>query len=196
MKRASLLLLAAALVGCLSQTRPPPGWQQGGAPLLVQRATWNAGWTSVEVLLDGRVIVNGVDWFVIDAAGRVLDGDGEPVAMLQPDGRLLGVDGEDMGFVGVTASSAPGASHATSAIAPNGQVYRYDEGGHASTVGAWSGCGPHPATLHACTLVTHLVSLRFPMPRSWNRTPTTPYGPFTPGLPSMAPGFGFGLMTP
>ena len=181
------------MVGCVAQARPPAGWQSGGVALVLPRATWNAGWTSVEMLHDGRVIVNGVTWYTIDAAGRVVDGDGEPVAMLRPDGRLLGADDEDLGFVGPTSAAAPGAPHATAAIAPSGQVLRYDEDGNAAGVGAWSGCGPYAPSLHACMLVTHLVSARFPVQGPINRSPMTPYGPFAPSVPALSPGTGTGL---
>ncbi len=193
MKFGWLMLLGATLLGCAGRGRPPLGWQLGGAPLTVPRATWNAGWTSVELLTDGRVIVNGIDWFVVDGAGRIVDEDGQPVAMLQRDGRLLGGDDEDLGFVGVAAASAPGSKHATMAIAPNGDVLRYDDDGEVGTAGAWSGCGHYAQTLQVCMLVTHLVSARFPA-APLHRTPITPYGPFAPNpLPGNGISIGFGV---
>jgi hypothetical protein len=188
MKRA-VLVLAAALAGCAATT-PPAGWLQGGAPLLLPRATWSSVNATVEVEPDGRVFVNGVPAFGIDRAGRVFDTDGQAVALLRPDGRLLGSGDTDLGTVGATSAATAGARYATLAIAPSGQVIRYADDGDMVALGSWAGCGMYAPSLQACMLVTYLVATRYQPYRPFNRYQTTPYG--TP----LTPGFGLGIPVP
>lgn len=196
MKRVALLISIGLLLGCAS-TVPPPGWQQGGAPLWLPRAAWRSGLATIDLLEDGRVMMNGTSSFMIDAAGRVIDADGNPVALLQPDGRLIGNKGEDLGVVGPVTASAPGSRYAWLGLLPSGQVVRYDDEGRTAAGGTWVGCGGYPTTLQACMLVTYLVATRFPPPppsgyygnpynNPWNNTPYSPWGPTSPG-------FGFGI---
>jgi hypothetical protein len=191
-KRA-LFLLAAVSLGCAAAT-PPAGWQQGGAPLLLPRATWTHPWATVELVQDGRVMVNGRVAFQIDAAGRVLDLDAQPVALLRPDGRLVGSGEVDMGAVGPTSAALPGARYASLAIAPNGQVIKYDDDGDMTAGGSWAGCGFYAPSLQACMLVTLLVATKYQPYRPINRYPMTPYG--TPYGTSVMPGYGLGLGFP
>jgi hypothetical protein len=198
MKRALVVVagavagFAVAVAGCAATT-PPPGWQQGGAPLFVPRATWVSNGASVELMPDGRVFVNGNPAFGIDPAGRVFDVDGQAIAMLRPDGRLVGSGNVDMGAVGATSAAEAGARYATLAIAASGQVLRYQDG-EPSAAGGWTGCGTFAPALQACMLVTYMVITRYQPAGPFNRTGTTPYGtPF--GTPIMS-GFGLGIPIP
>jgi hypothetical protein len=182
MKRAPLVVLAALVAGCVSAV-PPPGWQQGGAPLLVARATWNAGATSVEIAQNGHVFVNDREVFTVDGAGRVFDADSQPIALLRRDGRLVGSGNEDWGAVGPTSAAAPGARYASLAIAPSGQVLQLEDNGDTEPAGAWFGCGLYAQSLQTCMLVTYLVSTRFRPLEPINRYRTSPFGtPLSPGL--------------
>lgn len=167
---------------------------QGGAQLFPQRATWTHAYSTIELLPDGRVIVNGRETFAIDRAGRVMDPDAQPVALLRPDGRLIGAGEVDLGRVGPTAAALPGAPYASLAIAPNGQVVRYADDGDMSSLGAWAGCGYYAVTLQACMLVTLLVATKYQPYRPINRYPGTPYG--TPYGSGVMPGYGLGVGIP
>lgn len=194
MKRALVVVagavasLALAVAGCAAAT-PPPGWQQGGAPLLLPRATWISNGASVELMPDGRVFVNGEPAFGIDPVGRVFEVNGQAIAMLRPDGRLVGSGDVDLGTVGPTSAAEAGARYATLAIAASGQVLRYQDGEPAA-VGGWSGCGAFAPALQACMLVTYMVATRFQPSGPFDRTRTTPYG-----TPVMS-GFGLGIPVP
>lgn len=183
----------SALSGCAAAT-PPPGWVQGGAPLYPPHAMWMHAGSTIELLQDGRVIVNGRESFAIDAVGRVMDPEAQPVALLRPDGRLIGAGNEDLGSVGPTAAALPGATYASLAIAPSGQVIRYAPDGDMAPLGAWTGCGTYVMTLQACMLVTLLVATKYQPTRPINRYPNTPYG--TPYGSSVMPGYGLGLGIP
>ena len=147
---------SAAIGGCHS--RPPPEWAQGGSATQLGRARWERGNDTVDLFPDGRVLVDGDTLWVIDPAGRVTDGDRDPVAVLFADGRLIGTDDQSLGIVGTMNASAPGAGSAWLTVAPSGEVVLYDTEGARASGGGWSGCqGPLSRT---CTLVTHLVVLR------------------------------------
>ena len=205
MKRARSLLTtlvfagaAAAVTGCAGAT-PPPGWQQGGVELYPIRATWTHASHTIELYPDGKVIINGREALIIDARGRVMDADSNPVALLRPDGRLIGANNEDWGAVGPTAAALPGTKNVTLAIAPNGQVIRYGSDNEQRPLGSWAGCSTYAVTLQACMLVTYLVATYYQPSRPMYRYPTTPYGsPYsTPyGYPAGGSGFGFGLGVP
>lgn len=184
-----LFACICAVFGCVGSATPPPGWQQGGAPLFVPRATWTFRYNAVELLPDGRVIVNERHVFSIDRAGRVYDPDGRPIALLRPDGRLVGPGEDDLGAVAPTAAALPGEGYASLAIAPDGRVIKQDDSDPTS-LGSWAGCGFYAMSLQACMLVTLLVSTKFQPYRPINRYPTTPYG--TPVMP----GYGVGLGLP
>lgn len=177
---------ACSVFGCAGSSVPPPGWQQGGAPIFLPRATWTYRYTAVELLPDGRVIVNERHVFSLDRAGRVFDPDGGSIALLRPDGRLVGNGGEDLGAVAPTAAALPGEGYASLAIAPDGRVIKQDES-DPTALGSWAGCGFYAVSLQACMLVTLLVTTKFQPYRPINRYPTTPYG--TPAMP----GFGLGI---
>lgn len=184
----------ACASGCAGASTPPPGWQQGGAQIFLPRATWTYRYNAIELLPDGRVIVNERHAFTVDRVGRVMDTEDRPVALLRPDGRLVGGGGDDLGAVAPTTAALPGESYASWAIAPDGRVLKVDQGDPIS-VGSWAGCGYYAVTLQACMLVTLLVVTKFQPVRPLNRYPQTPYSsPFgTPYGGSMAPGIGVGI---
>lgn len=159
LSRASLIglaLLGVSAAGCHS--RPPPSWAQGGSGTALGRARWERGGDTVDLLPDGRVLVDGDAVWTIDAAGRVTDYDREPYAVLFADGRLIGTDDQPLGVVGAMNASPAGSGAAWLTVAPSGEVILYDPEGARAMGGAWSGCqGPIART---CTLVTHLVVSR------------------------------------
>lgn len=154
-RRAAALGLAAIALAACSQT-PPPRWAEGGAPLEIPRAHWQRAGGAIDLLEDGRIFVEGIHRLTLDRAGRVFEPDGEPVAVLQPDGFLIGPDERGMGRIGMANASLPGVRTAWLSIGPRGEVIRYADDGERLADGIWTGCGP---ALRACTLVTHLVGL-------------------------------------
>ena len=156
-----LVLLAALasapwLAGCSSH--PPAHWAQGGAPTAIARARWERGSDTVDVLPDGRVLVDGDHVFTLDAAGRIMNADHGSLALLHPDGTLIGNDEQRLGQVGIASASPPGSAAAWLTVAPTGEVTFYDPEGGRSLGGAWSGCeGP---MFRTCTLVSHMVAMR------------------------------------
>jgi len=155
--RIPFVAVALVLLGCAPSA--PPHWAEGGAPLAIPAAHWNRGESdSIDVRPDGQVLEGGSLLFVIDRVGRVVDSDYEPVAMLWPDGRVVGTDDRLLGQVGVSNASPPGSRTAWLSVSPNGQVVYFDADGTRSAGGVWTGCdGP---ALRTCTYVTHLIALR------------------------------------
>lgn len=157
--RALLTIGLATWIGLAACTSPPPPrWVEGGAPLTVTPARWDAGDDTIEILANGQVLENGDVIFAVDRAGRIVDEDNEPVAILLPDGHLVGTERAHLGRVGVHNASPPGATVAWLALLPNGQVLFFNREGDREPQGVWQGCrGPQHRT---CTLVTHVVTLR------------------------------------
>ena len=152
------LTLSAPLLTTGCSASPPAHWAQGGAPLAIGRARWERGADTVDITDDGRVLVDGDHMWTIDASGRVMDPDRDPVALLFQDGQLVGNDNDSLGRVGVENASAPGSGEAWLSLLPSGQVVFYDPEGERRAGGGWAGCqGP---VYRTCTLVTHLVRLR------------------------------------
>ncbi len=172
-----------ALAACHAQ--PPPNWAQGGSPLEIPRARWTRGDKLIDIMPDGKVLGDGEHLFTIDRAGRVYQPDLEPVAVLQPDGRLVGKDDAVLGKIGVRNSSPPGKDIAWLSISDRGEVVRFDPDGDAHTDGGWVGCDP---SIRACTLTTHIVSLV----ESRGRRGGPMYGPSV----GVGIGVGFGLVVP
>ena len=153
-----LLVLALSLsgiVGCSS--KPPAEWASGGARLALGSAIWKLGEDDVTMDRSGRVVMAGDTQFSIDVAGRVYDDDGDPAAVLLPDGNVVGNDNVHLGRVGVTNASPPGAEAAWLSLSPGGDVILFDSDGARRSGGRWTGCTG--AVLRTCTLVTHLVAL-------------------------------------
>lgn len=107
---------------------------------------------------------DGHPFLGIDAAGRVFETDGDPIALLEPDGNLVGNDRTAMGHVGAQSAAFPGSTTAWVTIGPRGEVTRYDSDGERIADGFWQGCTG--AALQTCTLVTHMALLR-----DWERRP-------------------------
>lgn len=157
------VLAAFAALGatsCAGTTRPPTGWQQGGAALVIPNARWVVMGSTVDLRPNGLVYIDGDYFITIDAAGRVYDEDNEPIALVFPDGTVRGPADESLGQVGYLHASLPGNQYAWITLTPQGPVIRYDEAGERYDFGAWIGCGQSPQTLFTCTLVTHLVGRR------------------------------------
>jgi hypothetical protein len=123
---------------------------------MIPRARWSLGEVVIDVMPDGRVLGNGEHLFSIDGAGRVFDVDNDAIALLEMDGRLVGKDEHNLGYVGLRNASAPGAQVAWLTIEETGNVVRFDPEGNPFPGGVWSGCGP---ALRTCTLTTHLFAL-------------------------------------
>jgi hypothetical protein len=151
---APLVLLAAC-------TPPPPArWAEGGAPLDLPRARWVRGDLTVDLMADGRVLVNGEQELALDRAGRVATPEGESVAVLEKDGRLVGNDDQPLGHVGLVHATLPDRAQAWLSVTDSGEVVRYGADGERQGFGAWMGCDVTPRSRQACTLVSHLVGLR------------------------------------
>lgn len=142
---------------------------------------------NVEITADGRVTVNGEHELTIDRAGRVVDVEARPVALLEADGHVLGPDDTPMGFVGTLSASLPGEQNAWISIQPTGEVVQFVDTGARSSEGVWvGGCNYSWRSRHACMLVTHVMGMRLRDRRaSYYRRSGYPYG--------MTPGYGTGL---
>jgi len=156
----SLLALGALLcAGCAA--RPPAHWAQGGADLEIPHARWVRGDVVVELFPDGKLRINGDHEATLDRAGRLYDADAQPIALLEPDGRVVGPDDAPLGFVGQASASLPGARTAWLAIQPSGEVVRFDDEGAPASMGVWTGgCAASPRAMQVCTLITHVVAVR------------------------------------
>jgi hypothetical protein len=163
--RAALVAAPVLLAACAAPVllaacaaAPPPRWATGGATLVIDRARWERPDAMIDLLPDGRVLVNGDHVWTLDTTGRVYDADRAPVAVLEPEGPLDGADQRALGVVGIANASPPQASTAWLTVLPAGQVIVYDSDGASSAAGAWVGC--QGAIMRTCTLVSHLVTLR------------------------------------
>jgi hypothetical protein len=161
--RVALLPVLGLALAC--SAKPPPRWAEGGAPLVIAPARWDRGdEDTIEILANGQVLEDGDAVMMIDRAGRVVDEDYEPIAIVLPDGFVGGPDNRLLGRVGMANAAPPDSAAAWLAIMPNGQVIYFDDDGDRSTGGVWRGCeGPQKRT---CTLITHLVAMRHYTDRS------------------------------
>lgn len=150
-----IFLASLLVVGC--STQPPAKWAEGGAPLVMTQATWERPYAPVvELLSDGRVFVGGDLFWTVDGAGRVVDSEGKPVAMLEQDGSVEGLDHKHLGGVDLNSAAPPGSEYAWLTMDQQGVVTRYDSEGTAFLAGIWRGCdGPAQQT---CMLISHLLS--------------------------------------
>lgn len=155
-----LSALGAVALGSIACTPdPPPRWQEGGAPLVIPEARWEREDEIFEIAKDGRVFEDGDHVYTIDVAGRVVDEDNEPVAILLPSGQVAGPDSVGLGHVGVTNAAPPGSSTAWLAVLPNGTVVRFDMDGDRSADGQWFGC--RGAAIRTCTLLSHVIAVKY-----------------------------------
>jgi hypothetical protein len=163
----TLVWIAATAVAC--SATPPPNWAQGGAPVTLGHASWDRDDDIFEINPDGTITEDGDVIFQIDQVGRVYHEDGDPIAILLPDGHLVGEDAVGMGEVGPMSAAFPGAAFAWLSLNPQGHVIRYDRDGGEYYDGTWKGCdGP---MMRTCTLVTHVVAMR-----EWQRRPRVGVG--------------------
>ena len=156
MRLSKTLVALTLLVGAACTPKPPVHWESGGAPLLIPNARWDRpGDDSIEIRADGKVLEDGDVIFVVDRAGRIVDEDHEPVALLMQDGHVAGTDNRLLGRVGHANAAPPGSAAAWLAILPNGQAMTFDEEGEREAAGVWYGCdGPAKRT---CTYVMHTI---------------------------------------
>lgn len=148
---------------------PPAHWAQGGMPIALGQAYWERDSDLIEILPDGTITENGKERLLIDQVGRVYYKNGDPYALLLPNGHLVGEDNIGMGEVGPVSASFPGSAFAWMAIDPAGQLIRYDQDGNEYHDGKWSGCqGPMSRT---CMLVSHVIALG-----EWQRRPRVGVG--------------------
>jgi hypothetical protein len=161
MKRA-LLLSVASLFLAACATKPPGNWVKGGAPLDVIPSRWVRGDTTIEIMPDGKVVANSEHLLSVDRGGRVFDVEAKPVALLEPDGRVIGPDDKSLGFVGAWSASLPDKRLAWLAVMNTGEVVRFGDEGERTPMGVWvGGCGYSLRAHQLCTLVTHLLVMRF-----------------------------------
>jgi hypothetical protein len=126
--------------------------------LVLGGAHWEYDGDHVELTPEGQVLEDGDLVYVVDRAGRVVDEDYEPVAILLPDGIVAGLNDRNMGRVGVSNGSPPGRASAWFSIQPDGQVIFFDYEGERYAGGMWRGCdGPMRRT---CALVTQVFRMR------------------------------------
>jgi hypothetical protein len=150
-------VVALIALGCTPSK--PPNWEEGGAPIAIPTARWDRpDEDSIEIRANGQIIEDGDLIYVLDRVGRVVDEDYEAVALLLPDGHLVGTDSTALGQVGITNASPPGRFTAWLSVRPDGTVVYFDDDGTQISRGKWHGCtGP---ALRTCTLVTHVITLR------------------------------------
>ncbi len=156
---------------------PPPYWAEGGSSLRIPSAEWKRT-TGDPVLVSpvGSVTRGGELVFNLDAAGRIFDEDNEPIAIVGPDGHVIGTDDEPLGRVGMRNASPPWSQTAWLRVAEDGTLLLFDGDGESAFGGSWTGCG-HGA-VRVCTLVSHLMLLQ-----AFKRQMSNlPYNPVTFGV--------------
>ncbi|WP_437482858.1 hypothetical protein WME75_41670 [Sorangium sp. So ce1014] len=186
MRRLALVVPLSLLAACAAT--PPANWARGGALLDIPRARWVHGNLAVDIAPDGKIFVNGEHRLSVDRGGRVFGLEAEPLALLEPDGRVIGPNDDALGQVGVLHASLPGEANAWLTVAQNGPVIRYAEEGEREPFGVWLGCEVTARAHQTCTLITHVLGMRI---RKLERQTTT--APVGVGLGS---GFGFGSGSP
>jgi len=162
MQRSALLLTLLLVAAGCAGSKPPAHWVQGGTRLDLVPARWVFDGEPVEVRTRGEwaeVLVDGDVEIVLDRVGRVYDKLQRPVALLEPDGRLVGVNEELRGVVGSSFAALPGKANAWLAIQPEGQVTKYERDGAPRLAGQWGGCSYSPFSMQACLLVSYLLFL-------------------------------------
>ncbi len=152
-----LVVLASSwLSGCAPAE--PTRWVEGGAPLTIGRARWERpASATVDLLADGRVLVDGDHLWTIDASGRVFLPNGDPLAVLTEDGTLLGTDDERLGTVGVDSATSPTLPGASLRIAADGTMQHVRDG-KAQPEGTWHGC--EAPVMRTCVLVTQMLTVQ------------------------------------
>lgn len=156
--RESLLLLLLAVASVACQALPPAGWAEGGAALVIPDARWtHPEGDPLTISATGEVRRDGKLLFLIDAAGRVFEENNEPIALLSPDGHVVGTDEEVLGRVGFRNASPPWDSVAWLRVGADGTLMLFGQRGQPVYAGQWKGCAGHAT--RTCTLVSHLLVL-------------------------------------
>lgn len=184
MRRLTPVVLLALLAACAAT--PPANWARGGALLDIPRARWVYADLAVDVMPDGKILVNGEHFLNVDRGGRVFELSAEPVALLEPDGKVVGPNDAPLGQIGMLHASLPGEANAWITVAQTGAVIRYGEDGEREPFGAWMGCEASPRAHQTCTLVTHVLGMRIRVLERHHRSP----GALESGI---GPGVGIGL---
>lgn len=189
MTRYVLIAALACLVSACAPT-PPSQWPQGGARLEIPRARWSLVESAVDIVPEGSIFVNAEHVLTIDRVGRVVNRDREPIALLLPDGTVLGPGDTALGSVGSLHASLAGEPNAWISVMPTGEVVRYFEDGERQSFGAWMGCNISPRTQMTCTLITHIVGMR--IKEEQDRMRTMNQGLTRGGMMPIPTGLGFG----
>ena len=159
--RLALLALLAPALGACSTITPPSRWVSGGAPLDLPNARWVVGDEVITIRPDGVVQRNGEFELALDRAGRIFDEDNEPIAVLEPSGRLVGNSEVDLGRVGMITAALPGSEVAWIAVNRDGRVTQFGVDGERLALGSWAGCNLSANAALACTLTTHLLAMKY-----------------------------------
>jgi hypothetical protein len=169
----------------------PANWARGGARLDVPRARWVVGNSVVELLPDGRVMMNNDLQMSVDRGGRVYDTSDDPAALLEPDGRVVGPGEKLLGNIGILHAARPDEANAWLSVLPTGEVVRYGENGERDSLGVWIGCTQSYLTHQTCTLVSHLLAPKIIAAQQSMQSMYPGYGNMGPGtsMPGMGVGF-------
>lgn len=157
-KAIAFALGALALSACAKGV--PAHWAHGGALLDVPRARWVVGASIVEVFPDGRVMLNDSQEMTVDRGGRVYDTNNDPIALIEPNGDVVGPGDKPLGNVGVLHAAQADEKHAWLSVLPSGEVVRYSDEGDKSSLGVWIGCESSYSAHQTCTLISHLLAQR------------------------------------
>lgn len=185
------IVLSIALVWLVSACAPTPPsqWAQGGARLEIPRARWSLVESAVDIVPDGSVFVNAEHVLTVDRAGRIVNRDRQPIALLLADGTVVGPNDTALGTAGTMNAALPGEPNAWISVMPTGEVVRYFEDGERQSFGAWMGCHLSPRTQLTCTLLTHIVGMRIKEEQDRLRTM---YRGMSGGMMPIPTGLGFG----
>lgn len=193
MRLPALAVLSLLAVACAGP-KPPSHWVQGGTRLDLVQARWAFDGEPVELRSRGdwaEVLVDGDVEIVIDRVGRVYDKLQRPVAVLEPDGRLIGTNEELRGIVGSSYAALPGKPNAWLSIQPQGQgqaqLTKYGSDGAPMMAGQWGGCSYTPFSMQACLLVSYLLFFEKEGDKAMEQSP---------GIPGVGIGIGVGVGVP
>lgn len=162
--RVGALLGASLAVSALAGCGPAPGepaapqslTTEAGAALSVPSGTRYVleGWT-LDVDPAGWVTIDGERTWRFMSEGRLVDTNGELIAQMREDGRVLGEDDRDLGQVGGPNAAPPERETAWLSLQPTGHVVRYDSAGRMHPFGRFYRC-EHP---EPCVLLAHVFGL-------------------------------------